>query len=233
MVAEWPSMLQHAIKRRFKFAVADQSWMQQYYATPHTAQSTPQKGISKGNHCPDHYANASRDLHLGRDSCIPRVLRFHRYFGRRWRVLDDELYNARPFAHPIQPRLVAAASRQPEPRIWHWHGYKSSDVTCWLHAMANGTWPERAWRQPTACDGRRGACSYKPIRGSGCRYLGRITPSPCYLRTYTYLLMQHERLLAHAQGRDTAVNTTHGVGLGDGPKVTDGAKRIITLKYGR
>jgi hypothetical protein len=148
MVREWPAMLQHAISRRFKFQVADQSWMQQW-------------------------------------------------FGRRWRVLDDELFNARPFAHPIRP-AGPAATQVKQPRIWHWHGYKGGDVQCWLASMHNGTWPERAWRQPSHCDRPgRGACSYKPIRGSGCRYLGRITPSPCYLRTYTYLLTQHHALLSY------------------------------------
>ena len=50
--------------------------------------------------------------------------------------------------------------------------------------------------------------SYKPIRGSGCRYLGRITPGRCYLRTYTYLLQQHEALLQLARA---TWNTTKGV----------------------
>lgn len=149
MVSEWPGMLKLAVRRRWKFQVADQSWMQQY-------------------------------------------------FGRRWQALDDGLYNARPFAHPLRPAGGGEGSLR-EPRIWHWHGYKGGDVECWLRAMRNGSWPERAWRQPTNCDGRRGACSYKPIRGSGCRYMGRITPSPCYLRTYTYLLTQHRSLLAYAQ----------------------------------
>lgn len=151
MVDAWPRMLQLAKARRFKFTVADQTWMQQFW----------------------------------RDNWIP---------------LDDALYNARPFAHPRRPTRAALVR---EPHIWHWHGYKGSDVQCWLRAMVNGTWPERAWRRPTtrACAGsRRGACAYKPIRGSGCRYLGRITPNACYLRTYTYLLTQHHRLLEHARG---------------------------------
>ena len=36
--------------------------------------------------------------------------------------------------------------------------------------------------------------------GSGCRYFGRIAMTPCYLRTYTYLLTQHRRLLTLADG---------------------------------
>ena len=170
MVNEWPAMLAYAIKRRFKFTVADQSWMSLWFGK------------------------------------------------KRWQVLDDEMFNARPFIHPLRKRLVGddgallSADLAPpvtQPRLWHWHGYKSGDVQCWLDAMANGSWPERAWRKPE-CVGRlrgRGACSYKPIRGSGCRYLGRISPGPCYLRTYTYLLRQSERLLALAQ-RATAPVTS-------------------------
>ena len=156
-VTAWPSMLAFAIRRRFKFAVADQSWMQAF-------------------------------------------------FGDHWVRLDDAVYNARPFTHPRRhdlgpirgTRRVDGGLPRP-PRIWHWHGYKHTDVRCWLRAMANGSWPERAWRPPRHCESRRGSCSYKPIRGSGCRYLGRITPSRCYLRTYTYLLEQHEQLLAMAR----------------------------------
>ena len=58
---------------------------------------------------------------------------------------------------------------------------------------ANGTWP---WRAP-ACAGR-GRCVYKPIRAAGCRYIGAIRPSACYLRTYAYLLTMHERIVALA-----------------------------------
>ena len=90
---------------------------------------------------------------------------------------------------------------------------KGADVRCWLAAMANGTWPERAWRKPRGCHPRRGACTYKPIRGSGCRYLGRITPNTCYLRTYTYLLRQHERLLAYARSAASVVRlVVEGIG---------------------
>ena len=149
MVSQWPAMLQYAIKRRFKFTVADQSWMQQW-------------------------------------------------FRKDWIALDDGLYNARPFAHPRRWRGMDGVAVK-EPHIWHWHGYKGGDVQCWLDSMANGTWPLRAWRKPEGCQKKRGACSYKPIRGSGCRYLGRITPNNCYLRTYTYLLRQHQSLVALAQ----------------------------------
>ena len=121
----------------------------------------------------------------------------NQFYGTEWTRLDDGKYNARPFLHPLP---AADEPRRPiaEPRIWHWHGYKPADVRCWLTAMENGSWPERAWRRP-ACQGtHRGSCTYKPIRGSGCRYYGRITPGKCYLRTYAYLLGEHERFLAMA-----------------------------------
>ena len=86
-----------------------------------------------------------------------------------------------------------------EPRLWHWHGYKPADVRCWVDSIRSGAWPERAWRKPN-CEGRASECAYKPIRGSGCRYLGRIRPTACYLRTYVYLLQQHEALLRWGGG---------------------------------
>jgi len=125
----------------------------------------------------------------------------HEYFTERrgspiaaepgWEALSDELYNARAFAHPLQPRRGA---EQQVPRVWHWHGYKPHDVKCWLDAMRAGRWPLRGWRDETP-NCRRGRCRWKPIIGSGCRYFGRISLNPCYLRTYTYLLMQHLSLL--------------------------------------
>ena len=41
-----------------------------------------------------------------------------------------------------------------------------------------------------------------PVHNSGCRYFGRLTQvlsrTPCYLRTYTYLLEQHKKMLGIA-----------------------------------
>lgn len=89
--------------------------------------------------------------------------------------------------------------------MWHWHGYKPEDVECWIDAMRAGTWPQRSWREQggdacyvtTKAGNRilRGACKMKPIIDSPCRYLGRIEPGHCFLRTYTYLLAQHRALL--------------------------------------
>ena len=72
--------------------------------------------------------------------------------------------------------------------------------------MRDGTWPKRSWREQggdacyvtTKAGNRilRGACKMKPIIDSPCRYLGRIEPGHCFLRTYTYLLAQHRALLA-------------------------------------
>ena len=107
-----------------------------------------------------------------------------------WDTLDDASYNARPYAHPRKP---SAGGEHVEPKLWHWHGYKPSDVDCWLNAIESGAWPERSWRALPNC--KRGRCKWKPIVGSGCRYFGRITMKPCYLRTYVYMLAQHRKLL--------------------------------------
>ena len=42
-----------------------------------------------------------------------------------------------------------------------------------------------------------GRCRFKPVLGSPCRYFGRLDLGlqPCYLRTYTHLFNQHERLV--------------------------------------
>ena len=113
-----------------------------------------------------------------------------------WDEFADGLYNARAFWHPRRPRGGDALL---EPRLWHWHGYKPSDVECWVRAIEGGSWPARGWNdiKPNC---RQGRCRWKPIMGSGCRYFGRIAMTPCYLRTYTYLLTQHRRLLALADG---------------------------------
>ena len=74
-----------------------------------------------------------------------------------------------------------------------------------MRSIAEGTWPLRAWRDTPGCargDSARlkgakegGGCLFQPIRDSGCRHLGRIRLSKCYLRTYTYLFEQHRKLL--------------------------------------
>ena len=46
---------------------------------------------------------------------------------------------------------------------------------------------------------RQGRCRWKPIMGSGCRHFGRIAMTPCYLRTYAYLL--HAAPAARARRR--------------------------------
>lgn len=123
-----------------------------------------------------------------------------------WDRLDESIFNARPFVHPWRghPRRRVPLPWH-EPRIWHWHGYKPSDVACWMRSIAEGTWPLRAWRDTPGCargDSARlkgakegGGCLFQPIRDSGCRHLGRIRLSKCYLRTYTYLFEQHRKLL--------------------------------------
>ena len=105
-----------------------------------------------------------------------------------WVVLNDRAFNARAWLHATRrPSFVLT-------RIWHWHGYKPDDVRCWLEAIRVGRWPLRAWRSLDGCNGQ-GRCSYRPVKNSGCHWFGRIDLAPCYLRTYTHLLVQHRRLL--------------------------------------
>jgi hypothetical protein len=115
------------------------------------------------------------------------------------RALDpSQVYNARAFRHPLKRQIASGRA----PRIWHWHGYKPQDVHCWLTAMGDGSWPARAWGDVrTPCN--HPSCRWKPIFGSGCRFLGRIEPKPCYLRTYAWLLSQHQKMLR------LATNITH------------------------
>ena len=136
----------------------------------------------------------------------------HEYFSRvaanagtaaSWTRLRDEVYNARGFMHPARPTTRKAGLLLP--RVWHWHGFKPHDVECWHSAISTGRWPLRAWRDAVpSCTGKtRPRCHFMPVHGSGCRYFGRLTAvlgmTPCYLRTYTYLLMQHRRMLRVAQ----------------------------------
>ena len=95
--------------------------------------------------------------------------------------MDDQRVHADPGA-----RAVARARR----------GVRAQGS---VRAIEGGSWPARGWNdiKPNC---RQGRCRWKPIMGSGCRYFGRIAMTPCYLRTYTYLLTQHRRLLTLADG---------------------------------
>ena len=126
-----------------------------------------------------------------------------------WEPLSDAAYNARGFKHPVRP---LSPHRAPlPPRLWHWHGFKPHDVECWHRAIGSGAWPLRAWRNTVpGCTGKtRPRCLFMPVHNSGCRYFGRLTAvlrmTPCYLRTYTYLLLQHRRMLDIAHEIDVAV----------------------------
>ena len=129
--------------------------------------------------------------------------RVPKHFARpAWDTLEDSLYNARAYMHPIKPRR----GHLPQyPRLWHWHGFKPKDVECWHDSIQSGAWPLRAWRDTTRpCNGKtRPRCNFMPILNSGCRYFGRLTAvlamTPCYLRTYTHLLEQHRRMLQIAR----------------------------------
>jgi hypothetical protein len=161
MLDERPRMLQYAVSKGFKFLVADQSWLQEWF----------DPALGKG----------MRAMLTG------------------WDHLDESIFNARPFVHPWKGHPKRRVPlRWHQPHIWHWHGYKPRDVRCWINAMSRGTWPLRAWRDTPGCPQgaharsvgatEGGACLYQPIKDTGCRYLGRIKFSKCYLRTVCCLL---------------------------------------------
>lgn len=174
MLAERQRMLEYAVARRFRFLVADQSWLQEWF---------------------------DRRLLGSFGVRGPRAKR------SGWLKLNEALFNARPFIHPWRGHPMRHVPLPwVEPRIWHWHGYKPRDVACWLESIEHGTWPLRAWREAPGCAQGKGSCKYQPIKDSGCRFLGRIRQTRCYLRTYTYLLAQHQQLL-HLAGSRHATRT--------------------------
>lgn len=145
----------------------------------------------------------------------------HEYFSRvatragianGWTQLDDAAYNARGYMHPIR----RSRGRPPTiPYMWHWHGFKPRDVECWHSSIRSGRWPIRAWRNTVpGCTGKtRPRCLFMPVHNSGCRYFGRLTAvlgmTPCYLRTYTYLLEQHKRMLRIARTLEEFVTSSN------------------------
>lgn len=154
--------------------------------------------------------------------------------ARPWEALDDAEYNARGFMHPMK-----STRRRPSviPRMWHWHGFKPRDVECWHRAIHTGAWPLRAWRNtvPDCTSRTRPRCLFMPVHNSGCRYFGRLTQvlsrTPCYLRTYTYLLEQHKKMLSIADELDKTgswnISSSQQAGKTDGVTWTDCAEQGV------
>ena len=206
MVAERTRMLQYAVSKGFKFLVADQSLLQEWFDP---ALGKGRRAVLTSWHRLDESIfNARPFVHPWRGHPLRR------------RPLPWHEVRSRPKASSVgrpsqyMREILPASNRAMlQPHIWHWHGYKPADVACWLRSIATGTWPLRAWRDTPGCarggSARRagakegGQCMYQPIKESGCRYLGRIRHSRCYLRTYTYLYTQHKRLLRLAQNATT------------------------------
>ena len=201
-LSHWPQMLTLAKAKRFRYPVADQSWLHDYACGGGGGCRWQRAAPGVPGYCRGPSAS-------GRGS-----LGFH--------LIDPQNYGARAFMHPPLPcELVSddpkdCARRRPPPSfapsIWHWAGYKPNDVQCWLRAMRSGKWPERAWRnaapphaalpQQSSCTRRQ--CHWKPILGTPCRFYAALAPlikrNPCYLRTYVHLLAEHKRLLHMARG---------------------------------
>ena len=182
-IDEWPAMLSYAVDRKFRcrdrVEIAPRCTAE-IHASGRWAQT---------------YSSLPRFLALDQ-SWIQEWFDI-RKAGKRaanpgWEVLDEARYNARAFVHPRRGRGGRRAVVSPH--VWHFHGYKPKDVVCWLDAIHSGAWPIRAWHTiGPRC--RQGRCRWKPIRGSGCRYFGRIEPSRCFLRTYTYLLVEFRQMI--------------------------------------
>ena len=119
MAAEWPRMLEYAVRRHFKFHLLDQTLLRDWFETGRCTGCKSQLG--------------------GR-----RRPRRHRSVALE--ALDDARYNARAFMHPLKPPAADPQGAPVLPHIWHWHGYKPHDVACWVAAIRGGAWPARAWR---------------------------------------------------------------------------------------
>ena len=161
MAAEWPRMLQYAVRRNFRFHLLDQTLLRDWFETGRCTGCKSPPGL-------------------------PRRRRRER--SAALEHLEDAKYNARAFMHPLKPQTLSPHHSPVTPHIWHWHGYKPHDVVCWVEAIRSGAWPARAWQDV-------------PVRGSGCRYFDAITMGSCYLRTYAFLLTQHQLLLRFARRR--------------------------------
>ena len=155
---ERPAMMAYAARQRWRFVLYDQTWIAKYFYAIGWPQNITQPYGGWG-------ATTGDVAKLG-----------------TWRRLDDSLYNGRAFAHPRRPPADQPDAEVRPPRIWHWHGYKPTDVRCWLQKMVEeGRWPQ---------GGRH------PIP-SGCKSFETIDArmGACYLRSYVWLLDQHDAML--------------------------------------
>lgn len=98
-----------------------------------------------------------------------------------WHRLRDDLWNARGFAHPRRNNDSTFIS----PRIWHWHGAKLVTAECWLRETRR-----RGLSCSTSSRVRRmnhffPKCAIRP----------ELKVEPCVLRTYAWLMRQHQEIL--------------------------------------
>ena len=103
-----------------------------------------------------------------------------------WLKLRDSRWNARAYAHPHETEQF--------PAIWHWHGYKITDVECWLKYLTNSSFELEHY---PSVHGRNNIFRRFELRGK-CKFIDVIshkhTSSLCWLRTYTWLRAMQLRM---------------------------------------
>ena len=121
-----------------------------------------------------------------------------------WDWLDDSVINSRGF---LDPNRFLAGNQGSVSRatVWHWHGYKANQVQCMFHAIKSGSWELNNGEKFST---RRGGLNNPSDKGPlakqvpGCKIIqGRFkfTLYGCYLSTYAWMLIQHERWLHMAK----------------------------------
>ena len=103
--------------------------------------------------------------------------------------------------------------------IWHWHGYKANTIQCFFHAILNGTWdvsnpggiktPDRQAGLRLKTDKGPQKDSYVP----GCKVIKakfQYGIWGCYLKTYAWMLIQHERWITMAETGRLRFSTNPG-----------------------
>ena len=171
MRAELPWMLQYANERKFRFFLVDQTWLIEWF-------------LPFWGHVPS----------TRRQYWIDMKKNLSSRFG--WRTLDNALWNGRGFAHPQQPDGDANVSQAVVlPHIWHWQGYKSTELECILRQLRLNSTCNASGCDHSTTLARTG--NIRPIAEcpSTSRFISIRFSSPCWLRTYTWLLKQHYDLL--------------------------------------
>ena len=117
-----------------------------------------------------------------------------------WDWLDDSVINSRGFLDPNR-FLTGQQGSTSRSAIWHWHGYKANQIQCIFNAIKEGSWTlDNGPNFSTRRGGLNNPTDKGPLakNAPGCRIIqGRFkfTLYGCYLSTYAWMLIQHERWL--------------------------------------